>query len=147
MRILRRWAPHLVVVTNQQGIGKGLMSLDDVRAIHGRMAHEFAEDGTSVDAFQICPHLASDGCVCRKPNPGMVVDWLSRHPDNESMLSVVVGDSTSDLELARNVAATTGGCVAVHITGSGPDGNADLWFPTLLDFATEVAQVREEEVR
>lgn len=146
VRILRQWAPHLVVVTNQQGVGKGLMSLDDVGAIHARMADELAEGGTSVDAFQVCPHLASEGCMCRKPHPGMVVDWLGGHPDNESMLSVVVGDSASDLELARNVAVITGGCVAVHITNGGAQGDADLCFASLLDFAAEVAHAREEEL-
>lgn len=145
IRILRRWAPKLVVVTNQQGVGRGLMSLDDLDSIHREMADELAVAGVVIDAFQVCPHLASDGCPCRKPSPGMVTDWLSRNPDSHSALSVVVGDKASDLDLARNVAAATGGCVAVHITGGGANGDADLCFASLLDFATAVAKVRREE--
>ncbi len=145
VRILRRWAPKLVVVTNQQGVGKGLMDLSDVADIHSRVADELAVDGVVIDAFQVCPHLSSQRCACRKPQPGLVVDWLVENPESEASLSVVVGDKASDLELARNVAATTGGCVAVHITGDGPEGDADVCFATLVDFALEVARARKEE--
>ena len=58
---LREWAPHLVVVTNQQGIGKGLMSADDVAAIHQHVQAELASDDLVIDAFQVCPHLESEG--------------------------------------------------------------------------------------
>jgi histidinol-phosphate phosphatase family protein len=129
LKILRRWAPYVVVVTNQQGIGKGFMTEDDVAAIHQRI-----QDEVQLDAFQVCPHLESAACDCRKPRPGLVREWLARNPQCDASLSIVVGDSASDLELARNVAAT-----AVHVTGGGPAGDADLCFASLWEFAAEVA--------
>lgn len=141
---LRKWAPHIVVVTNQQGIGKGLMSGDDVAAIHDRLEAELA--GVGIDAFQVCPHLESDVCPCRKPRPALVLDWLGQHPDSEPSLSVMIGDSQSDLELAQNVAAASGGCASIQIgrrtiPGSLPDAS----FDSLWDFAIAVGRAREDQ--
>jgi histidinol-phosphate phosphatase family protein len=142
---LREWAPHLVVVTNQQGIGKGLMSADDVAAIHQQLQAVLAAEGVMIDAFQVCPHLESAGCACRKPRPGLVLDWLGQHPDSEPLLSIVVGDSLGDLELAHNVAAAAGGCASIHIGGASLRGIADASFESLWDFAVAVGHAREEQ--
>lgn len=146
LKKLREWAPYLVVVTNQQGIGKGLMSAEDVAAIHQHLHAELAADGVKIDAFQVCPHLESAGCACRKPRPGLVLDWLGEHPDCEPLLSIMVGDSLSDLELARNVAAAAGGCVSIQIRGRASlRGFADASFDSLWDFAVAVGHAREEQ--
>lgn len=147
VRILSRWAPHIVVVTNQQGIGKGLMTDHDVAVIHERMQDDVTGVARAFDAFQVCPHLASAGCECRKPRPGLVLDWLGESPGAEPQLSIVIGDSVSDLELAGNVGARTGGCAAVHVTGGAEAGNADIGVASLWDFAVEVAAARGEEVK
>jgi histidinol-phosphate phosphatase family protein len=143
LRKLREWAPHLVVVTNQQGIGKGLMSADDVAAIHQHLQAELAADGVVIDAFQVCPHLESARCACRKPRPGLVLDWLRNHPDSESLLSIVVGDSQGDLELAHNVAATAGGCASIQIGRGSSRGVVNASFDSLWDFAVAVGHARE----
>ena len=145
LKRLREWAPYLVVVTNQQGIGKGLMSGDDVEAIHHRLRAELAASGVLLDGIQVCPHLESAGCLCRKPRPGLVLDWLGRHSDSEAALSVVVGDSQSDLELAHNVSVASGGCVSIQIgrrTNSG--AVADASFDSLWDFAVAVGRAGGE---
>jgi histidinol-phosphate phosphatase family protein len=103
LTILNRWAPYIVVVTNQQGIGKGLMTDHDVELIHRRMQDEAADSGREFDGIQLCPHLASADCECRKPRPGLVLDWLHRNPSCDPRLCVVVGDSLSDLQLGRLV--------------------------------------------
>ena len=145
LKTLGEWAPHLVVVTNQQGIGKGLMSADDVATIHHHLRAELAADGVSIDAFQVCPHLESAGCACRKPRPGLVLDWLGEHPATESTLSIIVGDSQSDLELAHNVAIAVGGCASIHIGGCAQGGvTADASFDSLWDFAVAVGDALRE---
>jgi histidinol-phosphate phosphatase family protein len=136
LKVLRRWAPHVVVVTNQQGIGKGLMTERDVAAIHQRI-----QDAVPLDAFQVCPHLESAACDCRKPRPGLVRQWLNDNPECDSSLSIVVGDSASDLELARNVAAT-----AVHVTGGADGGDAHLCLSSLWEFAAAVSAARGESL-
>lgn len=115
LKKLRAWAPYIVVVTNQQGVGAGLMSAVDVMVIHRHLQMQLASDGVLIDGFQVCPHHRSQRCGCRKPRPGLVLDWLRRHPDSEPLLSIVVGDSLSDLELAHNVAAAAGACASVQI--------------------------------
>ena len=146
LKKLRAWAPHLVVVTNQQGIGKGLMSADDVATIHHRLRAELAVNGVWIDAFQVCPHLEPAGCTCRKPRPGLVLDWLGQHPASEPSLSIMVGDSQSDLELAHNVAATAGGCSSIQIGARTNRGAvADASFDSLWDFAVVVERAREEQ--
>jgi len=142
---LREWAPHIVIVTNQQGIGKGLMSADDVAAIHQHLQDGLAPDCLAIEAFQVCPHLESANCACRKPRPGLVLDWLGEHAASEPSLSIMVGDSLGDLELARNVAAVVGGCASIHIGEVGPKGIADASFESLWDFAAAVGYARGEQ--
>ncbi len=144
LRTLRDWAPRLVVVTNQQGVGKGLMGLDDVAAIHQQLNAAIAAGRPGIDAFLVCPHLESEACACRKPKTGLVLDWLRGHPENDPSLSIMVGDSRSDMELAHNVGISTGGCASVHI-GREPQGiAADASFDLLGDFALAVTRAREE---
>lgn len=144
LKILAEWAPHLVVVTNQQGIGKGLMSLDDVSAIHQELRSSLAAQGTKIDGFKVCPHLESAHCDCRKPKPGLVMDTLEQYSGIDPSLSIVAGDSPSDLELARNVALRTSGCASVYIGNSSVERIADASFDSLWDFAVAVRNVREE---
>jgi histidinol-phosphate phosphatase family protein len=140
---LSDWAPHIVVVTNQQGIGKKLMTADQVSSIHARIAGELALSRVTIDEFRVCPHLDIASCRCRKPAPGMVLDWLRVHPDVDPTLSLVVGDSPSDIAMARNVAAATGGCSSVQIGTQKPSARADATFESLWDLATAVGHTRE----
>lgn len=144
LKSLRLWAPHIVVVTNQQGIGKGLMRVDEVEAIHRHLRNELAQWGVYIDAIQVCPHLIAVDCECRKPKPGLVLDWLKRHPPVDPSLSVVVGDSECDIQLTTEIAAQTGGCASIQI-GSKITHNitADISFGSLWEFATAVTFVRE----
>lgn len=140
---LVKWAPYLVVVTNQQGVGKGLMRSEDVCLIHRRIQDELkAIGGGAIDGFNVCPHLESAGCICRKPRPGLVTQWLHRHPESDPRLSLMVGDSPSDHELASNVAAVTGGCGSIHI-GNTANRATNASFPSLWEFACAVKRVKE----
>lgn len=134
---LARWAPHVVVVTNQQGVGKGLMSPVDLTDIHDRMRRAVAEAGGRIDAIQSCPHLAGDECDCRKPNPRMAQAYLDAHPEIDPSLSVMVGDTESDMEMGRRLARITGGCVNVRIDGR-EDPLSDATYGSLTDFAAAV---------
>lgn len=143
LKELRAWAPYIVVVTNQQGVGKGLMTIGDLEAIHRRLQAELAAEGVGIDAFQICPHLESAHCACRKPNPGLVLDWLGQHPSCDPRLSIMAGDSQGDLNLAHNVATTVGSCASIEIGGRGdPDAIADASFDSLFDLSVAVGCAR-----
>jgi D-glycero-D-manno-heptose 1,7-bisphosphate phosphatase len=141
--VLSRWAPQIVVVTNQQGIGKGLMTAAQLDQIHRRMRDDIADAGGRIDSVESCPHLASDDCDCRKPRTGMAERYLAAHPEIDSSLSIMVGDADSDIAMARRLALVTGGCVSIRI-GGHDDPLADGTYPTLAAFAAAVEPLLED---
>lgn len=94
----------LVVVTNQPDVGNGLVSVDTINEMHRRMSRALP-----IDRIEMCPHSQSEGCDCRKPKPGMLVD-AARHCDIDLADSVMVGDRCSDVEAGR-----AAGCRTVFI--------------------------------
>lgn len=142
LRLLSDWAPRIVIVTNQRGVGRGLVSWDELDRIHARLLEDAAIVGARIDAIRVCPHRETDGCGCRKPLPGLAASWLAVNREVNPARSVMVGDSPSDMGMAKNLAAVTGGCVRVLIDdGSDPavaGTDADFRYPTLLDYAMDV---------
>ena len=63
---------HVVVATNQSGIGRGMIDMAAVNAVHAHMNQLLAAQGGRIDAVFFCPHTPEDGCDCRKPLPGMM---------------------------------------------------------------------------
>lgn len=97
---LRRRGYLIVVVTNQRGVGRGLMSPDDLERVHARLRRELAAAGAPLDAIYACPHDRDDGCRCRKPRPGLIEQALAEHAIDLER-SVLIGDSERDLEAGR----------------------------------------------
>lgn len=62
---------HIVVATNQSGIGRGLFDMSALNAMHAKMQQMLAKQGGRVDAVFFCPHVPEDHCSCRKPLPGL----------------------------------------------------------------------------
>ncbi|GAA3672724.1 D-glycero-D-manno-heptose 1,7-bisphosphate phosphatase [Yimella lutea] len=87
----------VAIVTNQQGVGKGLMDAAALVAVH-RALIEGLQPGR-IDAFAVCPHLAGT-CACRKPADGLFRHILDRAPWADPRRCVMVGDSDSDLQPA-----------------------------------------------
>jgi D-glycero-D-manno-heptose 1,7-bisphosphate phosphatase len=142
LRLLAEWAPRIVIVTNQRGVGRGLVAPEQLDRIHARLLDDVELVGARVDAICVCPHLEADQCSCRKPLPGLALSWLAVNREVNPALSVMVGDSPSDLEMAANLASVTGGCVRVLIDDRSDPGtarvDADSRYPTLLDYARDV---------
>ena len=116
---LTRAGYPIVVVSNQQGVGKGLMTASDVEEIHQRLAGAIERSGGRVAAVRYCPHLADEGCVCRKPKPGLLVA-AAAELGVDLAKSVFVGDAVSDVEAAR-----AAGCRPILVrTGRGVDAEA-----------------------
>jgi len=137
LTILRELGFFLVVVTNQRGIAKGLMTTEDLNEVHNHMAAALGEEGVGLDAIYYCPHEADENCPCRKPSPGMILD-AARDLVLDLSASYMVGDPPSDTAAGRNAGTRT-----VRI-GSDCDDQADLAFPTLLDFARFLGKERHE---
>ncbi len=65
---------HVVVATNQSGIGRGMIDMAAVNAVHAHMNQLLMVEGGRIDAVFFCPHTPEDGCACRKPKPGMLLE-------------------------------------------------------------------------
>jgi len=92
----------VIVVTNQRGIAKGLMTVKDLGEIHQRMLKELKKHGARIDDIFYCPHDISDNCNCRKPKPGMLIQ-AQRKWDINFAQSYIIGDSNSDIEAGQRV--------------------------------------------
>lgn len=103
---------HVVVATNQSGIGRGMIDMASVNAVHAHMMQRLAPHGGRLDAVFFCPHTPEDRCECRKPQPGMIRDILRRY-GAEAAEVPLVGDTLRDL-----LAAQTAGCEP-HLVLSG----------------------------
>jgi D-glycero-D-manno-heptose 1,7-bisphosphate phosphatase len=95
---------HVVLATNQSGIGRGLFEMDTLNAIHEKMLKALADVGGHIDAIFFCPHTAADNCACRKPKPGMLKEIATRF--NTDLTGVpTIGDALRDLQSAVAVGA------------------------------------------
>jgi D-glycero-D-manno-heptose 1,7-bisphosphate phosphatase len=90
----------VVVVTNQQGVAKGLTRLEDLEEIHRNMVVELRQLGALIDDIYCCPHQ-DNTCDCRKPRPGMVRSAAEKW-DVDLTRSLMIGDSETDRQLAVN---------------------------------------------
>lgn len=103
-RLTERGRGPLVVITNQRGIARGLMSRSDVDDIHGRMRATLSAQGVRLGGIHVCPHEIGT-CACRKPAVGLFLEAARLDPTIELARSAVVGDSMSDLEAGRRLGA------------------------------------------
>ena len=98
---------RIIVITNQQGIGKGIMSSEDLDILHEYMLFELGQKGGVIDKIYYCPHLSSEGCMCRKPNPGMIKQAVIDFPDIVVDFSYLLGDSDSDILAGQKMGLIT----------------------------------------
>jgi D-glycero-D-manno-heptose 1,7-bisphosphate phosphatase len=91
---------HTVVATNQAGIGRGMIDMASINAVHQRMMQRLAEVGGRVDAVFFCPHTPEDNCECRKPKPGLMKQIGLRYGLELRGVPMVV-DTLRDLQAAR----------------------------------------------
>ncbi|RBP39018.1 D-glycero-D-manno-heptose 1,7-bisphosphate phosphatase [Roseimicrobium gellanilyticum] len=99
---LKKQGFALVLVTNQQGVGKGLMTLEALDDMHHRMQEELAKYGAAFDAIHACTCLKSDpGCTCHKPSPEMVLAAAS-NLNLDLTRSWLIGDQDRDIQMAMS---------------------------------------------
>jgi len=109
IKLLKDNGFRIIVVTNQSGIGRGIYDEAAMHDIHEQIQLEL--DG-AIDGFYFCPHLPCDGCLCRKPNPGMIEAAISDF-EIEMENSWMVGDKKIDVETGhklnmKNILVLTG---------------------------------------
>ena len=105
---------RVVIATNQSGVGRGLLDMATLSAIHDKMHKALAQFGGRIDAVFYCPHAQDADCSCRKPKPGLFEEIARRF--NVSLAGVpCIGDSLRDLQ----VAAQVGALPILVLTGKG----------------------------
>ena len=129
-RIFAEKFGKIIIVTNQQGVGKGLMTMQDVESVHKFMLKEIENQKGRVDAIYVCPQLKSDPDNFRKPSPKMA--YMAQHdfPDIDLEKSIMIGDMNSDLEFGKNC-----GMYTVFIGNEPIKIKPDDKYETLLEFA------------
>lgn len=111
---------HVVLATNQSGIGRGMIDMQSVNAVHLHMMKMLAAKGGRLDAVFFCPHTRDDHCDCRKPLPGMMHDIAHRYGVDLAHVPMVA-DTLRDLEAAR-----AAGCPPHLVkTGRGSQASGD----------------------
>jgi len=116
LRALRAAGYRLVLVSNQSGIGRGYFSAEQAKAVHQRVVEELARHGIALDDARYCPHAPDDGCACRKPKPGLLID-AAHELDIDLGASFMVGNAATDIEAGRNA-----GCRTI-LLGTQPSGD------------------------
>lgn len=96
----------LVIVSNQSGIGRGIITEAEADAVHDRMVQELATGGVRLDGAYYCPHRPEDKCPCRKPSPALLLRAAS---DLNLTLdrSYMIGDKPTDVETGRRAGCRT----------------------------------------
>ena len=94
---------RIIIVTNQQGIGKGTMSEKDLKSIHETMICEIEKSGGRVDAVFFAPQIKESNHLDRKPNVGMALKAKKQFPEINFKRSVIAGDSKSDMEFGHKL--------------------------------------------
>jgi D-glycero-D-manno-heptose 1,7-bisphosphate phosphatase len=95
---------RVVVATNQSGVARGYFTLDMLNRIHAKLQRSLAAVGGHLDAIVYCPHGPDEGCGCRKPRPGMLLEIAARLDTTLGGIPAV-GDSLRDVEAARAAGA------------------------------------------
>ncbi len=96
----------VVMATNQSVIGLGMLSREGLDDVHARMRAAIEEAGGRIEQVYLCPHRDGDGCECRKPEPGMLLqaaeDW-----DLDLSRCYFIGDSWRDIKAGQRAGVTT----------------------------------------
>lgn len=125
--LLNRHGYKVVVITNQSGLARGLFDRAMLEQIHTRMRRLTEQQGGKIDAIYFCPHGPDDHCACRKPSPGLLIDFGKEKAISLSGIPFI-GDSLRDLQAGHAVGAHP----LLVKTGKGKqtlDNNPDLNVP------------------
>jgi len=96
LKLLSEAGFQLFIVSNQSGVGKGMFDETDVVAFNNRLLYLLGTQNIHFRGVSYCTHVAAEGCLCRKPEPKMILDFVEKFSldSNESML---IGDKDSDV--------------------------------------------------
>ncbi|MBC7827191.1 MAG: HAD-IIIA family hydrolase [Chitinophagaceae bacterium] len=142
LKIFSKYVGKMIIVTNQRGVGRGLMSENDLLQIHVQMIEDIRNSGGRIDEIFYCISTDNEH-PDRKPNPGMAYLAQKKFPLIDLKKSIMVGNNLSDMQFGRNA-----GMFTVHVRTTHPDIKLpheliDMSFANLFDFATALQTAKE----
>ncbi len=127
---------YIFIVSNQQGIGKALMSEADLELLHAKMLQEIEAAGGRIDRIFYCPDLATKKNNCRKPGLAMAFAAKKEFPSVHFSKSFMVGDSKTDMEFGKKAAMK---CVFIRTEAEEEIKSPDiLTFDSLYEFSNHL---------
>ncbi len=135
---------RIIVVTNQQGVSKNLMSAPELEDIHFKMQDKISSLGGKIDSIYACTDLASANKNCRKPAPSMGLKAKEDFTEIEFYKSVMIGDSDSDIEFGKNLGMYT---VRIGADSEKVNDVADMRYPSLAAWDTAWFQNYPEKTK
>ncbi|MFK7809158.1 MAG: D-glycero-alpha-D-manno-heptose-1,7-bisphosphate 7-phosphatase [Saprospiraceae bacterium] len=132
---------YVFIVTNQAGIGKGLMTTENLEEVHAHLLTKVENAGGQIDAIYHCPKRKEENADCRKPNSGMALQAQHDFPDIDFETSIMVGDSWSDMEFGKRL-----GMLTVLIAGKEEEKElmesyeVNERFLSLIEFAEKIVE-------
>jgi len=127
---LARVGFSLAIVSNQRGVARGLVSTRTLHEVEIHIQRDLRPLGCSIEAFRYCVHETADGCLCRKPKPGLLIEAAAAL-DVDLTRSWMVGDTEADM-----LAGEAAGCRTALIGPAAPGVRADVTAPSLQEAAT-----------
>jgi histidinol-phosphate phosphatase family protein len=134
LKILAQKFKKIIVVTNQKGVGKKLMTEADLQLIHQNMVNAIQDVGGRIDDIYYCTDL-DDNSPNRKPNPGMAFQAKNNHPLIDLSNSIMVGNKLSDMYFGKNAGMQTVFLATTNPETPFPHTAIDARFSNLLSFA------------
>jgi D-glycero-alpha-D-manno-heptose 1-phosphate guanylyltransferase len=132
--VLDKKFERIIVISNQRGVGRKLMTLDDLLDIHKRLKLEIEVNGGRIDKIYYCTAVESKDFY-RKPNPGMALRAKKDIPSIDLSKTIMVGNKLSDMQFGRNAGMYTVYLKTTHPDQPVPHPDIDLAFDSLADFA------------
>ena len=131
MHAFRRLGYGIILITNQSGIARGLLTEERLATIHDRLKRLLAADGLALDGLYYCPHRNEDHCSCRKPAPGMLKQAANDFPVDMAR-SFMIGDAPTDIQAGKRFGIKT---IQILADKSRPS-EADYQAASLLEAAS-----------
>lgn len=107
LKFLSEFFGKIIVVTNQQGIAKGAMTIENLELVHRKMIEEVEKNGGRIDAVYFCPNLKNSENNCRKPRTAMAETAKKDFPEIDFEKSIMAGDMESDMVFGKNAGMKT----------------------------------------
>jgi len=137
VKVLSNIFDRMIMVTNQRGVGKGLMTIEDLGNIHTQMLSEISSSAGRIDKIYFCTEMDND-CMDRKPNPGMALQAQKDFPGIDFSKSIIVGNKLNDMKFGRNAGMYTIFVATTNPETPFPHPDIDLRFNDLPEVAQKL---------